>query len=959
MVSSKVKQETAEINLISTGLNLLKNNVPMGAFWHRLGQVNFFGSSKTSSWFESLDSKLKDSLNDALVLDMQNMANEPLLAMNAESLSDRDTAIKISKSFDAQNPNIHSSGLPLLSFPLSLMNKKQKLKYLASAISKEGKKSNVGKVSFGEEESKPFWWLEEMWSWSNVNQSLHSIKDTMYTGEGTFDEFITKSMISLLTLNGMDPERDILSMEGKSNILAKKRRQRGIHEPPKVLENTQIGKVQPENNLGGSATPRLSSYSIRSTLSSRPGTSGTPTNITTSTPRPDQEQTSTPPPDQEQTSTPSDQKQTSVPPPDQEQTSTPPPDQKQTSTPPPDHERTSTPPQDHERTSTPPTDHEHTQYGIRSKGSSSSENTEQQITDELLQSPKLSDYNRSKGEKLNRIQREIHEAPKVWEKAEKIVAEEFFESTMISDENFVNKDAFESSEGIPVTLTSADLNSETGSLRKRKDYVHGFVGNKKFKSISTPFVKVPRGLESQLGDCMIQTNTGGYTSSLYKAAMQHINAGIHESSEEGFEYLQSFAHAKLVEWWPSFEHLFSFPSEVKVESKNNIRIVKIPDGEAFKKFLKSDESLYASLSKEVEIWILSYVLNTYIFLLTCDVHDQAVPGSALVGVPQWKTYAGTNVVSGLISPYTSNTNNLWLLIKDSDAAIQRIVINAEVESFERNLNVVVELVDGNDNLIKRKQKEKKSKKEPRTHIMTKERKEKLLRKTKGSKKKANTILRINSTKSKQVSETIKNIEDKNVATKSEIYYIFEIKQNKISIDDMPKIPTNSVREKELELDKLDLSIATSRAEFEKEMARVDRSIARERKRQSEFKERLVENSVRRDRLEKELSAPVLRGMFRKNKDYFMKIKCGEVKSLRHNEYFESGIKRDKLNFQKIVDPKTKKDISDNAEYMEKVMVSECFLKLYMDFFEIDDTKEAEQRILETPVDGDSDGELYL
>ena len=902
MVSSKVKQDNAEINFVSTGLNLMKKNVPLGAFWHRLGQVNFFGSSKTSAWFESLDSKVKDSLSIALVEDMKNMANEPLLKTN-ESLSDREKAIKISQRFKDQNPNFHPSGLHLLPFPLSLMNKKQKLKYLANSISEEANKNNHGRLSFAEEESKPSWWLEEMWGWINVNKSLHSIKETMYTGEGTFDEFITKSMINLLHLAGMDPERDILSMEGKSNILAKKRKQRGILEPSKALEYAEIGKVQPQHNkFVGFTTPRLSSNPIRSTLSSQPVTYCTPT--------------STPPPGQEQA-----------------------------------------------------------QYGLSHEGSSGSSNFE---------SPKQSNEKLEGNDDLNENEVLLTEVFESVNTASEISSEVLKEVPLIgslSSFDLLNsgKDGGQFTYQPRRAIGDSPFKCATNSakIKKRKIQFQGFDRSKKSKVDSTAFVKVPGALESQLGDCMIQRNSGGCSSSLYKAAMQHVNVGNFVASEEGFEQLQSFAHAKLVEWWPSFGHLFSFPTEVKVESENNARIVKIPDGEAFKKFLKSDESLYASLSKEVEIWILSYVLNTYIFLLTCDVHDQAVPGSALVGVPQWKTYAGTNVVSGLISPYTSNTNNLWLLIKDSDAEIQRIVINAEVESFERNLNVVVELVDGNDNLIMRKQKEKKSKKEPRTHIMTKERKEKLLRKTKGSKKKASTILRINSTKSKQVSETIKNIEDKNVATKSEIYYIFEIKQNKISIDDMPKIPTNSVQEKELELDKLDLSIATSRAEFEKEMARVDRSIARERKRQSEFKERLVENSVRRDRLEKELSAPVLRGMFRKNKDYFMKIKCGEVKSLRHNEYFESGIKRDKLNFQKIVDPfndehlkvlweelsliwmKTKKDISDNAEYMEKVMVSECFLKFYMDFFDIDDTKEAEQRILETPVDGDSDGELYL
>ena len=622
MVSSKVKQDNAEINFVSTGLNLMKKNVPLGAFWHRLGQVNFFGSSKTSAWFESLDSKVKDSLSIALVEDMKNMANEPLLKTN-ESLSDREKAIKISQRFKDQNPNFHPSGLHLLPFPLSLMNKKQKLKYLANSISEEANKNNHGRLSFAEEESKPSWWLEEMWGWINVNKSLHSIKETMYTGEGTFDEFITKSMINLLHLAGMDPERDILSMEGKSNILAKKRKQRGILEPSKALEYAEIEKVQPQHNkFVGFTTPRLSSNPIRSTLSSQPVTYCTPT--------------STPPPGQEQA-----------------------------------------------------------QYGLSHEGSSGSSNFE---------SPKQSNEKLEGNDDLNENEVLLTEVFESVNTASEISSEVLKEVPLIgslSSFDLLNsgKDGGQFTYQPRRAIGDSPFKCATNSakIKKRKIQFQGFDRSKKSKVDSTAFVKVPGALESQLGDCMIQRNSGGCSSSLYKAAMQHVNVGNFVASEEGFEQLQSFAHAKLVEWWPSFGHLFSFPTEVKVESENNIRMVKIPDGEAFKKFLKSDESLYASLSKEVEIWILSYVLNTYIFLLTCDVHDQAVPGSALVGVPQWKTYAGTNVVSGLVSPYTSNTNNLWLIEKDFDE-YERAAHIKEVELLERQKKIMGDEVVNNQNV---------------------------------------------------------------------------------------------------------------------------------------------------------------------------------------------------------------------------------------------------------------------
>ena len=59
----------------------------------------------------------------------------------------------------------------------------------------------------------------------------------------------------------------------------------------------------------------------------------------------------------------------------------------------------------------------------------------------------------------------------------------------------------------------------------------------------------------------------------------------------------------------------------------------------------------------------------------------------------------------------------------------------------------------------------------------------------------------NTTESYQVQETIKNIEDSIVATKSEIYFHFNIKQKKfVSLEDILKIPSREVQEEEDKLD---------------------------------------------------------------------------------------------------------------------------------------------------------------
>jgi len=46
--------------------------------------------------------------------------------------------------------------------------------------------------------------------------------------------------------------------------------------------------------------------------------------------------------------------------------------------------------------------------------------------------------------------------------------------------------------------------------------------------------------------------------------------------------------------------------------------------------------------------------------------------------------------------------------------------------------------------------------------------------------------------------------------------------------------------------------------------------------------------------------------------------------------------------------KNKREQMDNNEYVWKVLLAECFIKFYMDHFNVDKT-EAEKRISETPL----------
>ena len=61
--------------------------------------------------------------------------------------------------------------------------------------------------------------------------------DSKYTGLGTWDEFIKKSLEALLILNNVDPETHVVDLSNKVATVTKKRRQRGIFLPPMIIQS--------------------------------------------------------------------------------------------------------------------------------------------------------------------------------------------------------------------------------------------------------------------------------------------------------------------------------------------------------------------------------------------------------------------------------------------------------------------------------------------------------------------------------------------------------------------------------------------------------------------------------------------------------------------------------------------------------------------------------------------------
>ena len=197
-----------------------------------------------------------------------------------------------------------------------------------------------------------------------------------------------------------------------------------------------------------------------------------------------------------------------------------------------------------------------------------------------------------------------------------------------------------------------------------------------------------------------------------------------------------------------------------------------------------------------------------------------------------------------------------------------------------------------------------------------------------------------------------------------------------SIDELLKLPycpEDGVKTMDEVLDDLDIEIAERKQKHEEEMAKIDTDIAAEKRRQEERRERMKKNTLLRNRLEVEITESVLRKMFEENREYLKNIETGRVESSRHQAFHKSSRTRHALYYTMITDPftdnqlewtleemgrvwmKTKREQMDNNEYVWKVLLAECFIKFYMDFFGFD-KKEAEKRISETPLRKDSEGE---
>ena len=193
-----------------------------------------------------------------------------------------------------------------------------------------------------------------------------------------------------------------------------------------------------------------------------------------------------------------------------------------------------------------------------------------------------------------------------------------------------------------------------------------------------------------------------------------------------------------------------------------------------------------------------------------------------------------------------------------------------------------------------------------------------------------------------------------------------------SIDELLKLPeTEGTSEMDDILDRMDLEIKENQAKHEREMILLDLESESLKKKGEEREKRRAANAILKARLARDLTRPVLGQLFTANLPYLEDIKAGRIKSARHTAFHTNLGSRQALLYQMINNPftsdhvdwtyeemariwtKTSKDYHNNNDYIWKVLMPECFIKFYMDIFDMP-RMEAETRIRETPLDEEDD-----
>ena len=213
-----------QTKLITTILKLAKLRVPVSAVWFLEENMRITGTPNLEAYLYKLD---QDSLAKAVKEDMKNFA---------ESDNDEHILVELIPE-TVQAKQIFKKLLPVsrdmdrLPFPLSMMNRREKVHWLTNEIHREQKEVSgrtSTKVKYGDPNLMPSFWLNEEWDWTLLTRNLSNVHNENYTGPGELSDFITRLVENCIKMKGEDPEL-FVKKNIKEKYLTQKMKNRGIN----------------------------------------------------------------------------------------------------------------------------------------------------------------------------------------------------------------------------------------------------------------------------------------------------------------------------------------------------------------------------------------------------------------------------------------------------------------------------------------------------------------------------------------------------------------------------------------------------------------------------------------------------------------------------------------------------------------------------------------------------------
>ena len=168
---------------------------------------------------------------------------------------------------------------------------------------------------------------------------------------------------------------------------------------------------------------------------------------------------------------------------------------------------------------------------------------------------------------------------------------------------------------------------------------------------------------------MVRNSGGG--SCLFRAAADHI-------ALKDFRHLRRYAHSHIEDQWHFFKAYFRFPLDVQIGTGNNSHYRNFPDEHHYIAFLRSEDSMNAWNTSEVEIIALGHVLNIDVLVLTYNMRYRRGPNTART---EWRHFVLNPCYAAPSNVFSRRTSEQLRLLHEDETHFSCLVWMPDSQEF--------------------------------------------------------------------------------------------------------------------------------------------------------------------------------------------------------------------------------------------------------------------------------------